>query len=156
MIIGMDLMTMIGIFVNTRDRTVEWEGHAIPLKERGELQNCEHVNFLYHMVNAPSMILEAEERQLRILDANYDAVDIREYVKEIKHLSNDERSALYQILEHHKKLFSGGLGILNVKPVHLELQPGAKPYHTKPFPIPQSKISNNKKRSQTTHINQGI
>jgi hypothetical protein len=46
MIIGMDLMTTIGIFVNTRDRIVEWEGHAIPLKERGELQNREHVNFL--------------------------------------------------------------------------------------------------------------
>jgi hypothetical protein len=65
MIIGMDLMTTIGIFVNTRDRTVEWEGHAIPLKERGELQDRENVNLIYHTVNAPSIILEAEERQSR-------------------------------------------------------------------------------------------
>jgi hypothetical protein len=48
-------------------------------------------------------------------------------------------------LEHHKKLFSGGLGILNVKPVHLKLQPGVKPYHAKPFPIPQSKYLTTKK-----------
>jgi hypothetical protein len=95
MIIGMDLMTTIGIFVNTRDRTIEWEGHVIPLKEHVELQNREHVNLLYHTVNAPLVILEAEEWQSRILDANYDAVNIREYVKEIKHLSNDERSALF-------------------------------------------------------------
>jgi predicted aspartyl protease len=122
MIIGMDLMTAIGIFVNTRDKTVEWEGHAISLKERGELQNHEALNYIYHTVNAPSVIMEAEERQSRILDANYEAVNVKEYVNEIKHLSDEEKSALTKVLQRHPKLFGGGLGILNIKPIRLEIQ----------------------------------
>jgi hypothetical protein len=35
-------------------------------------------------------------------------------------------------------LFVGGLGMLNIKPVKLELIDGAKPYHARPFPVPHS------------------
>jgi hypothetical protein len=34
-------------------------------------------------------------------------------------------------------LFGGGLGMLNIKPVSLELIDNAKPYHARPFPVPQ-------------------
>ena len=36
-IIGMDLMTEIGIVVNTANKTIDWEGQSIPLKHRGLL-----------------------------------------------------------------------------------------------------------------------
>jgi hypothetical protein len=80
MIIGMDLMTTISIFVNKHDKTIEWEGHAISLKEQGELQNHEALNYIHHMVNAPSIIMEVEEWQSCILDANYKAINVNEYV----------------------------------------------------------------------------
>jgi hypothetical protein len=35
-------------------------------------------------------------------------------------------------------LFGGGFGMLNIKPVRLEFIDGAKPYHARPFPVPQS------------------
>jgi hypothetical protein len=35
-------------------------------------------------------------------------------------------------------LFGGGLGMLHIKPVELELIDGKKPYHTRSFPVPQS------------------
>jgi hypothetical protein len=35
-------------------------------------------------------------------------------------------------------LFVGGIGMLNIKPVRLELIDGAKPYHARPFPVTQS------------------
>jgi hypothetical protein len=35
-------------------------------------------------------------------------------------------------------LFGGGLGMLNIKPVKLELIDGAQPYHAIPFHVPQS------------------
>jgi hypothetical protein len=35
-------------------------------------------------------------------------------------------------------MFGGGLGMLNIKPVKLDLIDGAKPYHARPFPVPQS------------------
>jgi hypothetical protein len=34
-------------------------------------------------------------------------------------------------------LFGGGLGMLNTRPVMKELIDGAKPYHARPFPVPQ-------------------
>jgi hypothetical protein len=41
-------------------------------------------------------------------------------------------------LKNFPTFFGGGLGMLNIKPVRLELIDGAKPYHARPLPIPQS------------------
>jgi hypothetical protein len=40
--------------------------------------------------------------------------------------------------QYDTMLFGDGLGMLNIKPVRLELIDGAKPYHARPFPVPQS------------------
>jgi hypothetical protein len=59
-------------------------------------------------------------------------------VEELKHLTMDEKQILGQTLKKFPTLFGGGLGMLNIKPVKLELIDGAKPYHARPFPVPQS------------------
>jgi hypothetical protein len=41
-------------------------------------------------------------------------------------------------LKKFPTLFGGGLGMLNIKPVKLDLIDGAKPYHARPFPVIQS------------------
>jgi hypothetical protein len=54
------------------------------------------------------------------------------------HLNRAQRQALWHILKKHSVLFSGKLGKLPCKPVHLELtDPNAKPYHGKPYQIPR-------------------
>jgi hypothetical protein len=50
----------------------------------------------------------------------------------------DEKQILDQTLEKFPTLFGGGLGMLNIKPVRLELIDGAQPYHARPLPVPQS------------------
>jgi hypothetical protein len=42
-------------------------------------------------------------------------------------------------------LFGFGLGMLNIKPVKLELIDGAKPYHARPFPVQKSLEATTKK-----------
>ena len=42
------------------------------------------------------------------------------------------------MLHKHPELFQGGLGALDVPPVHLELKPDAKPHHAQAYPVPQS------------------
>jgi hypothetical protein len=37
MIIGMDCMCSLGIYINTEEKVITWEGNSIPLKKRGEL-----------------------------------------------------------------------------------------------------------------------
>ena len=63
---------------------------------------------------------------------------MEQYVAELKHLSKEEGKSLLKTLNKFPTLFGGGLGTLNVKPIHLELKSDAKSYHGKPFPIPQS------------------
>jgi hypothetical protein len=52
---------------------------------------------------------------------------------------------LGETLKKFPTLFGGGLGMLNIKLVTLELMYGAKPYHARPFPVPQLLQANAKK-----------
>jgi hypothetical protein len=45
---------------------------------------------------------------------------------------------LGKTLNKFPTLFGGGLEMLNIKPVRLEIIDGAKSYHARPFPVPQS------------------
>jgi hypothetical protein len=115
-----------------------WAGTEIPLKTRNILNNDEILHMLYHAANEPDILQEAEKSQNCILDADYRKVDVDPFVEELKYLTMDEKQILGQTLKKFPTLFGGGLGMLNIKPVRLELIDGAKPYHTRPFPVPQS------------------
>jgi hypothetical protein len=93
---------------------------------------------LYHAANEPDILQEAEKRQNCILDADYRKVEVDPFVEEIKHLTMDEKQILGQTLKKFPRLCCGVLGMLNIKPVKLELIDGEKPYHARPFPVPRS------------------
>jgi RNase H-like domain found in reverse transcriptase/Reverse transcriptase (RNA-dependent DNA polymerase)/Integrase zinc binding domain len=146
MIIGMDLMTAIGIYVDTEDKIIRWQGDTAPLGMKGALNELGTLEAIYNITQSKNTVLEqAEERQGRILDADYSAVDIDEHVDSIEDLTMDQKNLLKTILHKHKGLFQGGLGILNVKPIKLDLQRDAKPFHAKPFGIPQAFLATTRK-----------
>jgi hypothetical protein len=93
---------------------------------------------LYNAANEPDILQEAEKRQNRILDADYRKVEVDPFVQEIKNLTKDEKQTLGETLKKFPALLGGGLGMLNIKPVRLELIDGAKPYHARPSLVPQS------------------
>ena len=138
MIIGMDLMTNIGIYVDTEDKVIHWEGAHVPLKNHGALQDPAFKDALYHMSKEAPVLQDTEQRQKRILDADYSKVDIEEYVNSREHLSDHEKKQLLDVLNSHPTLFGGGLGVINIKPVKLEVKEGAKPYHARAFPVPKA------------------
>ena len=138
MIIGMDLMTAIGIYVDTDEKVIRWGSDIAPLSMKGALDNENTLQHIYAMTQDSPILQQAEERQARIRDADYSAVDIPTYVASLNDLTTIEKQQLQTVLEKHPTLFQGGLGILDIKPVHLELKEGAKPYHAKAFPIPQA------------------
>ena len=155
MIIGMNLMTEIGITVDTIDKVIKWEDNVIPLKTKNVLQSHEQCNMLYELFTATPTLQDAEERQTRILEADYQPVDLNDHVMELTELSTEEKQQLLATLLRYPDLFRGGLGILNIKPVHLELIDGAKPYHAKPFPVPQAYMDVTKKELVRL-INEGV
>lgn len=138
MIIGNDLMSEIGLDICFSTNEIKWGEDSIPMKNRGVITERRALKMLYHMLVQSPSIMEAEERHRQILDADYSKVDIQEYVNNIKHLNEDDKQKLKEVLNKHPKLFQGGLGTLKIKPVKLEIKKGAKPYHAKPFPIPKA------------------
>ena len=54
------------------------------------------------------------------------------------YLNDKQKQGLARTLEKFPKLFSGGLGTLDIEPVHIELKPGAVPFHAKAYPIPKA------------------
>jgi hypothetical protein len=53
------------------------------------------------------------------------------------HLTPSQRDKLLSLLLDFESLFDGTLGDWNRPPVSIELKDGAKPYHGRPYPIPQ-------------------
>jgi hypothetical protein len=81
MIMGMDLMTSIGITVEWEQLCIRWVGAEIPLKTRNTLSDDEILHMLYHAANEPDILQEAEKRQNRILDTDYRKVEVDPFVK---------------------------------------------------------------------------
>ena len=135
MIIGMDLMTELGLVIDLDNKSIRWKELKIELKPRGLLSNANVVQEMYAIDTAPDSIKNAEARQSEILDADYSATDIQEYVHSLNHLSQKEKDILKEMLQRHPTLSSGGLGTLKIKPIHIKLKEGAKPYHHRAYPI---------------------
>jgi hypothetical protein len=45
---------------------------------------------------------------------------------------------LLSLLYKYQHLFDGSLGTWNANPYNIELKPDAKPYHSRPFPVPNA------------------
>jgi hypothetical protein len=137
-IIGTDLMTAMGLDISFSSKQICWEDVSIPMKHRGSIVHHVVAQYLYHVANDSPVIQAAENRQKRILDADYTAVDIDDYISSLPHLTAVEQQQLATLLKSHDKLFGGGLGTLSITPVRFELTDDAKPYHARPFPVPQA------------------
>jgi hypothetical protein len=117
MIMGMDLMTSIGITVDCEQRCIRWGGTEIPLKTRATLNNDQILHMLYHAADEPDILQGEEKRQNCILDADCRKVEVDPFVQELKHLTMDEKQIMSKTLKKFPTLFGGGLGMLNIKPV---------------------------------------
>ncbi len=61
-------------------------------------------------------------------------------------LSTQQKAALKQVLSEFTKLFDGTLGVYPHREFHIELEPGAKPRHPRPYPVPVNLLKTFKKR----------
>jgi len=58
-------------------------------------------------------------------------------MEEQSHLNEIQKGKLQQLLQKFEKLFDGKLGYYPHSKIHLELEPGSVPVHTRPYPIPK-------------------
>jgi hypothetical protein len=131
MIIGTDLMTDLGIKLNFQDTSVEWEEASMPFKDKDAKIETD----LY--IEDSRAVRESTSRMKQILDATYEKVELHHIVSECTHLSKTERRQLHEVLQEYETLFDGTLGYWKNEQYNIELQPDAKPYHARAYPIPK-------------------
>ena len=117
MILGMDILTKLGIVMDLDQKIIRWKEHKVELKPRGVLKESHMIKEIYALDTAPTSIKEAEDCRSKILDTDYSATDVDKFVKSLKHLSNKEQMLLKTKLDKHPELFSGGLGTLKIRPI---------------------------------------
>ena len=54
----------------------------------------------------------------------------------LEYLNTQQKADLKQVLSEFTKLFDGTLGVYPHRKIHIELEPGAKPRHARPYPVP--------------------
>ena len=139
MIIGTDLLTVSEMDLKFSNQTIVW-GYLTAPMQTGKDQDVDEI--AYVLATEASILKVAEQRQNRILDANFAAIDLYKKVNTMGSLSTHQKKQLIKTLEKFPALFSGGLCTIDIEPIHSEIKEGAKPKHSKSCPVPKAYLRN--------------
>ena len=140
MILGHDVMSELRIMLNFKDQTMTWDDLTINMKDPESLPDLlDPVNdfFWSNDLYKTEALQEASAHLQKILDAKYVPADLDQVVWTCRHLTEDEKHQLHALLSKYEHLFDGTLGTWQKEPYNIELKEGAKPYHSRPFPVPK-------------------
>ena len=121
MIIGTDLMSELQVKIDYETNEIEWDDVTIPMKQRETLSDPKMTHNIYEFTKELSELKMSEDRHNEIIKAMYGKIDIKEHVKTIKHLTNEQQKALANVLEAYPDMYEGAIGTPNIEPVHFEL-----------------------------------
>ncbi len=130
-IIGRDLMEFLKIDVLFSDQTIRWENAVMPFKD-GDASVTEA-----YYVQDPEQVEQASDRLKKILDAKYEAADLKTIAESQTELSKEEQQQLCELLDKYASLFDGTLGRWTGTEAELDLVEGATPHHARAFPLPK-------------------
>ena len=104
MILGRDVMSLLGIDILFSQKVVTWNGNELPFKP-----DSADVDKDYH-VEESMAVHTSTERIKEILDAKCEAANLDQVCASQEHLSLTQRQQLKQLLDKCAKLFDGTLG----------------------------------------------
>lgn len=136
-ILGKDIQQYMGLDILNSSLTIKWDGTEIPMREFGELRKRDMTYHLYYGVSDAESTANMAKRATEILDAKYERADLTALCDSQDHLTTSEKQGLLKVLRRYEHLFDGTLGEGKASDVELELREGARPFHSRPFPIPQ-------------------
>ncbi len=59
-------------------------------------------------------------------------------MKGLTYLNAHQKAGVLQVLQENNKMIDGTLGVYLHKQVHIDIDPNAKPVHSRPYPVPNS------------------
>ena len=138
LIIDLEKLSKWKTILNVHDKTVTIDHIELPMKSLEHLSNKKMLNNLYQEATEPAISQVATKQVTQILDAKYERANLPKVVKDnCGHLNVQQRNELLRLLIQHEELFGGALGNWQDKLVGFKHKPDAKPYHGRPFLVPQ-------------------
>jgi hypothetical protein len=142
LIIGKQTLHDIGAVLDFKEKTITIDNILLSMRNITNVQLKPSITrALRHntcQAQEPVSTQNATKRVIEILDAKYDKANLPAIVRDnCSHLTPLQREKLLSLLLDFESLFDGTLGDWNRPPVSIELKEGAKPYHGRPYPIPQ-------------------
>ena len=105
MIIGVDLMTELGIILDFKNCEMHWSHRTVSMKSRDATRQTSY------QVNDSEPVPDATERMKRILDAKYETANLEETAKMNSELTPAQQAKLLQLLRKHSILFDGTVNL---------------------------------------------
>jgi hypothetical protein len=109
MILGRDLQSALRMDTLFSTGTLVWNEISIPRMRTGQHRETKHLDEYLDQViedsSLPELIREELHEATKILDANYKKADLEEFVKNIPHLTNNQKSQVRTLLSSHESLF---------------------------------------------------
>ena len=142
LIIGKNTMHDLRVVLDVKQSTIQIDEILLPMRDIANLQLKASITRALRInsnhAQEPVRTRSATKRVVEILDAKYDKADIPAIVREnCSHLSATDREKLLSMLLKFESLFDGTLGDWNLPLVSFEIKEDMKPYHGRPYPIPQ-------------------
>jgi hypothetical protein len=149
-ILGTNIVSETGIKMNYSEGNMEWFDCSIPRCPPGGLDSKEFdaMEDMFHIQVKDEIFGEdwLECFATKILDAKYERIDVAEILKGLTHLNAHQKAVLLQVLWEKYKMFNGTLGVYPHKKVHIDIDPNAKPVHSRPYPVPRIHLKTFKKK----------
>ena len=152
-ILGADFLTKTGIDVKYSTGTIQWFENELPLRDPRLLKDQDYAA----MAEISAIQQEVEFFGMdwydptcyatEILDAKYEKVHTDDVVEQLNHLNDQQKTDIKQVLSKFTKLFDGTLGVYPHRKFHIDLEPGAKPKHARPYPVPVIHLWRHSKRN---------
>ena len=122
MIIDQDLLAELGVIIDFLTKTMTWDWATIEMDNvrRKEYNNTGSYD------EEPSSAREVCRHTLWILDSMYNADDLTKIIQNCTDMDTNQRIELMAVLQKHRKLFDGTMGIFKGKELSLEVKKGVE------------------------------
>ena len=135
MIIGRETLAELGFIIDFEKNQISWNDMNVGMKDPAFFDNKE--TFMMATQSEPETYQRALKRALNIIEEGRQTpITIDDKVNSNDHLTNDQKLKLKQLLNKYEELFDGSLGDWKTTPVSIDLKEDAKPYHSRPYPVP--------------------
>ena len=86
-------MSKLQIRIDYKSHEIKRDDIIIPMKQRGTLSNPAMTHDIYEFTKESSELKMSKDRHNEIIKAMYGKINIKEHVKTIKHLTNEQQSS---------------------------------------------------------------